>query len=41
MSNWTHVAAIFRIDSWRTHDGEKNFEKIFGRELNAFDERDV
>jgi hypothetical protein len=41
MSNWTHVAAIFRIDSWRTHDGEMNLNKIFGRELNDFDTRDV
>lgn len=34
MSNWTHVAAIFRIDSFGC---EQNFTEIFGRELNFHD----
>ena len=35
MSNWTHVAAIFRIDSL-PHEG-KDFTKIFGKELDYYD----
>jgi hypothetical protein len=31
MSNWTHVAAIFRVDSF-LHEG-KDFTKIFGKEV--------
>ena len=35
MSNWTHVAAIARIDGWPSdrHD----FEKIFGKPLDYYD----
>ena len=32
MSNWTHVAAVVRVDSLRLFE-ETDFEKIFGREL--------
>ena len=35
MSNWTHVAAIFRVDSF-SHEG-KDFTKIFGKELDYYD----
>lgn len=35
MSNWTHVAAIFRVDSF-LHEG-KDFTKIFGKELDYYD----
>lgn len=35
MSNWTHVAAIFRVDSL-SHEGE-DFTKIFGKELDYYD----
>lgn len=37
MSNWTHVAAIFRVDSLE----DINFEDIFGKELHYTDEPDV
>lgn len=37
MSNWTHVAAIFRIDSF-SHN--LNFTEIFGKELNYNDPMD-
>ena len=37
MSNWTHVAAIFRIDSF-CHN--LNFTEIFGKELNWNDSMD-
>lgn len=34
MSNWTHVAAIVRIDYVSFFDGEApDFEKVFGKEL--------
>ena len=34
MSDWTHVAAIVRIDSLRFDDNEvDDFEKIFGKQL--------
>lgn len=37
MSNWTHVAAIFRVDGfWHDYD----FTKIFGKELNFNDSKD-
>lgn len=33
MSNWTHVAAIARIDAIRwTHDDSLDIEKLFGKE---------
>jgi hypothetical protein len=32
MSNWTHVAAIIRVDSIRFDNEVKDFTKIFGRE---------
>lgn len=32
MSNWTHVAGIIRLDSFR-FNGEPNFDKLFGKEL--------
>ena len=35
MSNWTHVAAIFRVDSF-SHEG-KDFTKIFGKELDYYE----
>lgn len=41
MSNWTHVAAIFRIDHFRIDGNEMDFTQFFGRELNAFDGRYV
>ena len=34
MSNWTHVAAIFRIDDLRFAGEEMDFTKLFGKELN-------
>lgn len=37
MSNWTHVAAIFRFDGFY-HDYD--FTKIFGKELNSNDSID-
>ena len=37
MSNWTHVAAIFRVDGFY-HDYD--FTKIFGKELNSNDSID-
>ena len=37
MSNWTHVAAIFRIDSF---GHTLNFTEIFGKELNYGDQMD-
>ena len=41
MSNWTHVAAIFRVDSLRLDNHRPNFTKIFGKELNYNDAREV
>lgn len=42
MSNWTHVAAIFRIDSMRLKSYPRpNFTKIFGKELNYYDAEEV
>jgi len=39
MSNWTHVAAIARIDDLRSlNQGEPDFDKIFGRELRWGDD---
>lgn len=32
MSNWTHVAGIIRLDSFR-FNGEPDFDKLFGKEL--------
>ena len=32
MSNWTHVAAIIRVDSIRFDNEVKDFTKIFGKE---------
>ena len=37
MSNWTHVAAIFRIDSFGHN---LNFTEIFGKELDYYDQTD-
>lgn len=37
MSNWTHVAAIFRVDGFRR---AYNFTEIFGKELNWNDSMD-
>lgn len=33
MSNWTHVAAIVRVDRFRERLCEVDFTKVFGREL--------
>lgn len=38
MSNWTHVAAIFRIDDIRFSGEKPDFTKLFGRELNYHDD---
>lgn len=35
MSNWTHVAAIFRVNGFA--DNITDFTKIFGKELNFYD----
>ena len=32
MSNWTHVAAVFRIDTLRFFDTTPDFDKVFGKE---------
>lgn len=32
MSNWTHVAGVVRVDSFRFIDSELNFDEIFGKE---------
>lgn len=41
MSNWTHVAGIARVDALRLLPGrEVDFEKVFGRELASYDDRD-
>lgn len=40
MSNWTHVAAIFRVDSLRFGDNTIDFKEIFGQELRFNDGRD-
>lgn len=34
MSNWTHVAGVFRIDhiKWEDDEPELNFDEIFGKE---------
>lgn len=37
MSNWTHVAAIFRVDSFRFAGHEINFSEVFGQELSYRD----
>ena len=37
MSNWTHVAAIFRIDDIRFAGEKPNFTELFGRELSFYD----
>lgn len=38
MSNWTHVAAVARIDGW---PGDRtNFESVFGREWGYDDDLD-
>ena len=37
MSNWTHVAAIARIDDLRFDESIPDFEEIFGRTLNHKD----
>ena len=38
MSNWTHVAAIVRVDSFRVFSSDKlDFSKVFGKELNYDD----
>lgn len=38
MSNWTHVAAIVRVDSFRIFSSDKlDFSKVFGKELNYDD----
>ncbi len=35
MSNWTHVAGIIRLDSFRIDMyPEPNFDKLFGKKLN-------
>ena len=39
MSNWTHVAAIFRVDDFRINGQLRNFTEIFGRQFNGFDAR--
>lgn len=36
MSNWTYVAAIFRIESYHR---KLDFEALFGKVLNAWDSR--
>lgn len=41
MSNWTHVAAVVRIDSMRFMGEEADFEKVFGKTLNWTDDSDV
>lgn len=40
MSNWTHVAAIARIDAFRLHE-EFDFVKIFGKELSCYDSNEI
>ena len=38
MSNWTHVAGIVRIDSFRLFESkEMNFDEIFGKEIHFDD----
>lgn len=39
MSNWTHVAGVIRIDSFRFGDdeGEPNFDEVIGKELHFHD----
>ena len=37
MSNWTHVAAIIRIDDLRIFDTKLNFEELIGKSL-SFDD---
>lgn len=42
MSNWTHVAAILRVDSLRLSSNEEmNFQEIFGRELSFYSADEV
>lgn len=38
MSNWTHVAAIARVDCLRFYGQEMDFEAIFGKTLRYEDE---
>lgn len=33
MSNWTHVAGVIRIDSFRFDDGTPDFDKLIGKEM--------
>ena len=40
MSQWTHVAAIFRVDSFRFAGEKLNFTEIFGKEL-GYDDLDA
>lgn len=32
MSNWTHVAAVFRVDGLRGYEKEPDWDKILGKE---------
>lgn len=41
MSNWTHVAAIFRIDDFRIDGHQKDFAQVFGRELTGWHDHSV
>lgn len=41
MSNWTHVAAVVRIDSLRLYDDEPNFADHFGHEVKWEDDMSV
>lgn len=34
MSNWTHVAAIVRVDSLRFVEGDIDFERVFGKQIS-------
>lgn len=33
MSNWSHVAAVIRIDDFRMNDSVPDFEKLFGKTM--------
>ena len=41
MSQWTHVAAIVRIDGIGTRPTKRALEKIFGKELRYDDDGDL
>ena len=41
MSNWTHVAAIFRVDYCHLYDHKPDFSKIFGQELDYYSAREI